>query len=231
MDLNVQAAGGNETAQFSDAVFGAAYNEALIHQVVTAYMAAARSGTKAQKTRSEVSGGGAKPFKQKGTGRARQGSSRAPQYTGGGVVHGPTPRDYEQRTPKKMKAAALRGALSDRARNGRVHVISAVVDGDIPSTKGATATIAAITDRRNVLVVVERDDVLGWKSLRNVVGVHLLVADQHPPLLRRGLGLRGGDRRKRRDEEQRPAPAGHVGLPAPRTFRHASRARMGPGAA
>ena len=117
-------------------------------------------------------------YKQKGTGRARQGSSRAPQYTGGGVVHGPTPRDYEQRTPKKMKAAALRGALSDRARNGRVHVISAVVDGDVPSTKGASATIAAITDRRNVLVVVERDDVLGWKSLRNVVGVHLLVADQ-----------------------------------------------------
>jgi large subunit ribosomal protein L4 len=159
-------------------VFDVQVNVPLIHQVVVAQLAAARQGTHSTKTRGEVRGGGKKPFKQKGTGRARQGSTRAPQFTGGGVVHGPTPRDYEQRTPKKMKAAALRGALSDRARNGRVHVISSVVDGDTPSTKGASATIAAITGRPNVLVVVERDDVLGWKSLRNVVGVHLLVADQ-----------------------------------------------------
>jgi len=159
-------------------VFDVQVNVPLIHQVVTAQLAAARQGTASTKTRDEVRGGGRKPYKQKGTGRARQGSTRAPQFTGGGVVHGPTPRDYEQRTAKKMKAAALRGALSDRARNGRVHVISAVVEGDAPSAKAAVATVASITDRRNVLVVVERDDTLGWKSLRNVDGVHLLVSDQ-----------------------------------------------------
>ncbi len=159
-------------------IFDVQVNVPLIHQVVTAQLAAARQGTASTKTRDEVRGGGRKPYKQKGTGRARQGSTRAPQFTGGGVVHGPTPRDYEQRTPKKMKAAALRGALSDRARNGRVHVISAVVEGDAPSAKAAVATVASITDRRNVLVVVERDDTLGWKSLRNVGGVHLLVSDQ-----------------------------------------------------
>ncbi|MDH4016631.1 MAG: 50S ribosomal protein L4, partial [Actinomycetota bacterium] len=135
-------------------------------------------GTHDTKNRAEVRGGGSKPYKQKGTGRARQGSIRAPQFTGGGVVHGPTPRDYEQRTPKKMKAAALRGALSDRARNGRVHVLSAVVDGEVPSTKGAIATVTAVSARPNVLVVVEREDIVGWKSLRNAPGVHLLVADQ-----------------------------------------------------
>jgi len=159
-------------------VFDVQVNVPLIHQVVVAQLAAARQGTASTKTRAEVRGGGRKPYKQKGTGRARQGSTRAPQFTGGGVVHGPTPRSYDQRTPKKMKAAALRGALSDRARNGRVHVLSAVVDGELPSTKAAAASIAAITDRRSVLVVVERDDVIGWKSLRNLAGVHLLVVDQ-----------------------------------------------------
>ncbi|MGB8021704.1 MAG: 50S ribosomal protein L4 [Candidatus Nanopelagicales bacterium] len=159
-------------------VFDVQVNVPVIHQVVVAQQAAARQGTHDTKSRGEVSGGGRKPYKQKGTGRARQGSTRAPQFTGGGVVHGPTPRTYEQRTPKKMKASALRGALSDRARGGRVHVISAVVDGDLPSTKGAAATLAALTGRRNALVVVERDDIVGWKSLRNLPGVHLLVADQ-----------------------------------------------------
>jgi len=159
-------------------VFDVQVNVPLIHQVVTAQLAAARQGTHDTKTRAEVRGGGRKPYKQKGTGRARQGSTRAPQFTGGGVVHGPTPRDYAQRTPKKMKAAALRGALSDRARNGRVHVISAVIEGDVPSTKAAVATVSALSDRRNVLVVIEREDALGAKSLRNVAGVHLLVADQ-----------------------------------------------------
>lgn len=159
-------------------VFDVQVNVPLIHQVVTAQLAAARQGTHDTKNRAEVRGGGSKPYKQKGTGRARQGSIRAPQFTGGGVVHGPTPRDYEQRTPKKMKAAALRGALSDRARNGRVHVLSAVVDGEVPSTKGAIATVTAISARPNVLVVVEREDIVGWKSLRNAPGVHLLVADQ-----------------------------------------------------
>jgi large subunit ribosomal protein L4 len=178
IDVLTPAGASTGSVELPAEVFDVQVNVPLIHQVVVAQLAAARQGTHSTKTRGEVRGGGRKPFKQKGTGRARQGSTRAPQFTGGGVVHGPTPRDYEQRTPKKMKAAALRGALSDRARNGRVHVISSVVDGDTPSTKGASATIAAITDRPNVLVVVERDDVLGWKSLRNVVGVHLLVADQ-----------------------------------------------------
>jgi large subunit ribosomal protein L4 len=159
-------------------VFDVQVNVPLIHQVVVAQLAAARQGTHDTKNRGEVRGGGRKPYKQKGTGRARQGSTRAPQFTGGGVVHGPTPRSYDQRTPKKMKAAALRGALSDRARNGRVHVVSAVVEGDVPSTRAAAASLGAITDRRNILVVVERDDVVGWKSLRNLAGVHLLVVDQ-----------------------------------------------------
>ena len=159
-------------------VFDVQVNVPLIHQVVVAQLAAARQGTHDTKSRGEVRGGGRKPYKQKGTGRARQGSTRAPQFTGGGVVHGPTPRSYDQRTPKKMKAAALRGALSDRARNGRVHVVSAVVDGDQPSTKAAQAALASLTDRRSVLLVLERQDVLGWKSARNLAGVHLLVVDQ-----------------------------------------------------
>jgi large subunit ribosomal protein L4 len=146
--------------------------------VVVGQLAAARQGTHSTKTRGEVSGGGRKPYKQKGTGRARQGSIRAPQFTGGGVVHGPQPRSYDQRTPKKMKAAALRGALSDRARDGRVHVVTALVEGDAPSTREAVAVLGRLTERRHVLVVLERDDVVAWKSLRNVDRVHLLVPDQ-----------------------------------------------------
>ena len=122
---------------FRPRLFDVQVNIPLIHQVVVAQLAAARQGTPKAKTRGEVSGGGAKPYRQKGTGRARQGSTRAPQFTGGGVVHGPVPRDYSQRTPKKMIAAALRGALSDRARDGRVHVVEKFVDGDKPSTKAA----------------------------------------------------------------------------------------------
>jgi large subunit ribosomal protein L4 len=159
-------------------VFGVQVNVPLIHQVVVAQLAAARQGTHDTKSRGEVRGGGRKPYKQKGTGRARQGSTRAPQFAGGGVVHGPTPRDYSQRTPKKMKAAALRGALSDRARNGRVHVVSGIVEGETPSTKAAVQALASISDRRNLLVVVERDDEVSWLSLRNVPQVHLLVPDQ-----------------------------------------------------
>src|SRR4051812_35566986 len=149
-----------------------------MHQVVVAQLAAARRGTHATKTRGAVSGGGAKPYRQKGTGRARQGSTRAPQFTGGGTVHGPQPRDYSQRTPKKMKAAALRGALSDRSRNGRVHVLSALVEGDTPSTKAAIAVLEGLGDRRNLLVVLERTDTVGWKSLRNLDRVHVLSVDQ-----------------------------------------------------
>jgi large subunit ribosomal protein L4 len=149
-----------------------------MHQVVIAQLAAARQGTHSTKTRGQVSGGGAKPYRQKGTGRARQGSTRAPQFAGGGTVFGPTPRDYTQKTPKKMKAAALRGALSDRAREGRVHVVSAFVDGDAPKTKAALATLTAVSQAKRVLVVLDRDDVLNWVSLRNVPQVHLIEAGQ-----------------------------------------------------
>jgi large subunit ribosomal protein L4 len=159
-------------------VFDVQANVGLMHQVVTAQLAAARQGTHATKTRGKVSGGGAKPYRQKGTGRARQGSTRAPQFTGGGTVHGPQPRDYTKKTPKKMKAAALRGALSDRAREGRVHVVSAFVEGDAPKTKSALATLGAVTQAKRVLVVLDRDDVLNWVSLRNVPQVHLIEAGQ-----------------------------------------------------
>ena len=159
-------------------IFDVPTNIPLIHQVVVAQQAAARQGTASTKTRGEVRGGGRKPYKQKGTGRARQGSTRAPQFAGGGVVHGPTPRSYDQRTPKKMKAAALRGALSDRARAGRVHVVEGFVSGDKPSTKAALAELAGLTDRPRTLVVLERGDDMTWLSLRNVDTIHLLAADQ-----------------------------------------------------
>ena len=159
-------------------LFGAQTNVPLIHQVVTAQLAAARQGTHDTKSRGEVRGGGKKPYRQKGTGRARQGSIRAPQYTGGGVVHGPTPRNYDQRTPKKMKAAALRGALSDRARSGRLHVVDSLVTGDAPSTKAAVEALLAISTRPRVLVVIDRDDELTIKSLRNAKQVWLISYDQ-----------------------------------------------------
>ena len=159
-------------------LFDANANVSLMHQVVVAQLAAARQGTHSTKSRGQVSGGGAKPYRQKGTGRARQGSTRAPQFAGGGVVHGPTPRDYTKKTPKKMKAAALRGALSDRAREGRVHVVTAFVDGDAPKTKTALATLNAVTQAKRVLIVLDYNDVLNWVSLRNVPGVHLIEAGQ-----------------------------------------------------
>ena len=149
-----------------------------VKEVIVAINANNRQGTHSTKTRGEVRGGGKKPYKQKGTGRARQGSTRAPQFTGGGTVHGPTPRDYTQRTPKKMKAAALRGALSDRARHGRVHVVSELVSGDAPGTKAAAVALARISSRPNVLLVLERADELTWKSVRNLSEVHALVVDQ-----------------------------------------------------
>jgi large subunit ribosomal protein L4 len=159
-------------------IFDVAVNVPLIHQVVVAQQAAARQGTHSTKTRGEVRGGGRKPYKQKGTGRARQGSIRSPQFAGGGVVHGPQPRKYDQRTPKKMKAAALRGALSDRARNDRVHVVEGLVSGDVPSTKAALASLAGLTDRNRYLVVLERSDALTWLSLRNAPEVHIVAVDQ-----------------------------------------------------
>jgi large subunit ribosomal protein L4 len=178
IDVRSPAGDVTGTVDLPAEVFDVQTNIPLIHQVVVAQQAAARQGTHATKTRGDVAGGGKKPYRQKGTGRARQGSIRAPQFTGGGVVHGPQPRDYSQRTPKKMKAAALRGALSDRARGGRVHVLSALVEGDVPSTKQAIAALAAVSDRRALLVVVAREDVAGWKSLRNVDRVHPIMADQ-----------------------------------------------------
>jgi len=180
--VNVVSPASDETTtiELPDAIFAAKINVPLMHQVVVAQRAAARQGTAATKTRGMVSGGGRKPYRQKGTGRARQGSTRAPQFTGGGVAHGPQPRDYAQRTPKKMKAAALRGALSDRAANDRIFVVTNFVEGDMPRTKDALAVLAQVTDgaSRNILVVAQSDDELTWKSLRNVPAVHLLAEDQ-----------------------------------------------------
>lgn len=178
VDVKTPAGTSAGTAELPGDIFDVQVNIPLIHQVVVAQLAAARQGTHDTKSRGEVRGGGKKPYKQKGTGRARQGSTRAPHFTGGGVVHGPTPRNYEQRTPKKMKAAALRGALSDRARNGLVHVVSAFVDGETPSTKAALATLGQITASQKVLAVVHRDDVVAAQSLRNVPTVHVIEVGQ-----------------------------------------------------
>jgi large subunit ribosomal protein L4 len=159
-------------------LFDAEANIALMHQVVTAQLAAARQGTHSTKRRGEVSGGGRKPYRQKGTGRARQGSTRAPQSKGGGVVHGPKPRDYSQRTPKKMIAAALRGALSDRARNDRIHAVTELVAGQSPSTKSAKEFLGTLTERKKVLLVIGRSDQVGALSARNLPGVHVISPDQ-----------------------------------------------------
>ena len=157
-------------------IFDAQTNIPLIHQVVTAQLAAARQGTQKAKNRGETSGSGKKPFKQKGTGRARQGSIRAPLQRGGGAAHAVRPRDYAQRTPKKMIAAALRGVLSDRARNERIHVIDSVTGA--PSTKAALAAVRQFSDRRHLLVVISRSEDAAWRSLRNAENLHLLVPDQ-----------------------------------------------------
>ncbi|GAB83784.1 50S ribosomal protein L4 [Gordonia rubripertincta] len=180
LTLDVKTADGktNGTVDLPAALFDAPANIALMHQVVVAQQAAARQGTHSTKTRGEVRGGGAKPYRQKGTGRARQGSTRAPQFTGGGTVHGPQPRDYSQRTPKKMKAAALRGALSDRARNERIHVITELVAGQAPSTKAAREFLESLSDRRKFLVVLGREDLTAWKSVANLDNVLPIAPDQ-----------------------------------------------------
>ncbi len=180
LNVDVVDASGNRssTTELPAELFDVQVNVPLIHQVVVAQLAAARQGTHATKTRGEVRGGGAKPWRQKGTGRARQGSRRAPQWTGGGVVHGPTPHGYGQRTPKKMIAAALRGALSDRARDGRVHVVTSLVTGETPSTKQALAAVTAVAGQVSTLVVLHRDEDAAWLSLRNVPHVHALAVDQ-----------------------------------------------------
>ncbi|MER5767999.1 50S ribosomal protein L4 [Streptomyces sp. NPDC001985] len=165
------------TLELPAEIFDAKVSIPLIHQVVVAQLAAARQGTHKVKRRGEVRGGGKKPYRQKGTGRARQGSTRAPQFAGGGVVHGPTPRDYSQRTPKKMKAAALRGALTDRARNSRIHVVTGVLEGGV-STKSVRTLIGKISERKNTLLIVERSDEAAWLSARNLPQVHILEPGQ-----------------------------------------------------
>ncbi len=178
VDVHTPAGKKDGSVELPAELFDVEANIALMHQVVTAQLAAARQGTHSTKTRGEVSGGGKKPYRQKGTGRARQGSTRAPQFSGGGTVHGPKPRDYSERTPKKMIRAALRGALSDRARNDRIHAITEIVEGQTPSTKSAKAFLATLTERRKVLVVIGRTDEVGARSVRNLPGVHVLSPDQ-----------------------------------------------------
>lgn len=179
--VKVKNAKGNNTRSevaLPGEYFDRPLNIPLIHQVVVAQQAAARQGTHATKTRGMVSGGGKKPFRQKGTGNARQGSIRAPHFTGGGVVHGPQPRDYSQRTPKKMKAGALRSGLSDRARNDRVHVVNELVSGKTPSTKAAKAALQALVGDRLALVVLTRDEMVTALSLQNLQQAQVIWADQ-----------------------------------------------------
>jgi len=178
IDVHTPAGTTDGSVELPAELFDVEPNIALMHQVVTAQLAAARQGTHSAKTRGEVRGGGRKPYRQKGTGRARQGSTRAPQFTGGGVVHGPKPRDYSERTPKKMIRAALLGALSDRARNGRIHAVTELVEGPTPSTKRAKTFLAGLVEGKQVLIVIGRSDEAGAKSVRNLPNVHLLSPDQ-----------------------------------------------------
>jgi large subunit ribosomal protein L4 len=178
VEINTPAGKTDGSVDLPADVFDVQANLALMHQVVVGQQAAARQGTHSTKTRAEVSGGGKKPYRQKGTGRARQGSTRSPQFAGGGISHGPQPRDYTQRTPKKMKAAALRGALSDRARAGQLHVVSTLIDGDTPSTKAARKVLTAVAKGVRVLVVLTRDEDVNWVSVRNLPDVHVIAPDQ-----------------------------------------------------
>lgn len=178
LDVRTPAGSADGSVELPAAIFGVEPNLALMHQVVVAQLAAARQGTHSTKTRGEVRGGGRKPFRQKGTGRARQGSTRAPAYTGGGTVHGPKPRDYSQRTPKKMKAAALRGALSDRAASDRIHVVTELVEGQTPSTAGVRDFLGSLSGRKKFLLVVGREDVAAWRSVGNLDHVHPIAPDQ-----------------------------------------------------
>ena len=179
LTLDVLDAAGEkvDTVDLPAEIFAVQTNVPLIHQVVVAQLAAARQGTHSTKRRGEVRGGGRKPYRQKGTGRARQGSTRAPQFVGGGVVHGPKPRDYSQRTPKKMIAAALLGALSDRARAGRIHQVELALGGQ-PSTKAAITALEATRNGKRQLVVLDRGDLVALKSVRNIPGVNVLYVDQ-----------------------------------------------------
>ena len=178
LDVRTPAGKTDGAVELPAEIFGVEPNLPLMHQVVVAQLAAARQGTHSTKTRAEVRGGGRKPFRQKGTGRARQGSTRAPAYTGGGTVHGPKPRDYSQRTPKKMKAAALRGALSDRVASERLHVVTEFIEGQKPSTSGVRTFLASLSDRKKFLIVVGREDLAAWRSVANLDHVHPIAPDQ-----------------------------------------------------
>jgi len=179
-ELTTRRSDGTDGASITvdDATFAVKPNVPLMHQVVTAQLAAARSGTQSTKTRAEVSGGGAKPFKQKGTGRSRQGTTRAPQWTGGGVALGPKPRSYRQRTPKKMVKAALRSALSDRFAEGHVVVLEGGYGFTEAKTRQAVALLAALNLEGRVLVVVDREDETTIKAFRNLVGPQLILAQE-----------------------------------------------------
>ena len=178
LDVRTPAGKTDGAVELPAEIFGVEPNLPLMHQVVVAQLAAARQGTHSTKTRGEVRGGGRKPFRQKGTGRARQGSTRAPAYTGGGTVHGPKPRDYSQRTPKKMKAAALRGALSDRVASERLHVVTEFIEGQKPSTSGVRTFLASLSGRKKFLIVVGREDLAAWRSVANLDHVHPIAPDQ-----------------------------------------------------
>ena len=180
LTLDVHTADGatKGTVELPAELFDREASVPLMHQVMNAQLAAARQGTHKTKTRGEVAGGGRKPFRQKGTGRARQGSIRAPHYTGGGTVHGPQPRNYAQRTPKKMIKAALAGALTNRAQNDRIHVVEELVPGQKPSTKSARTFVERLTDRKSVLLVIGREDVNSRLSARNLPGITILEPGQ-----------------------------------------------------
>lgn len=178
LDVRTPAGSTDGKVELPAAIFGVEPNLPLMHQVVVAQLAAARQGTHATKTRGNVAGGGRKPFRQKGTGRARQGSIRAPHYTGGGTVHGPQPRNYAQRTPKKMIAAALRSALSDRVASDRVFVFTEIVEGQKPSTAGVRKLLASLSERKKTLLVIGREDIAAWKSVANLDNVHPIAPDQ-----------------------------------------------------
>ena len=165
------------TIELDENIFGIEPNVAVMHQVVNAQLAAKRSGTHSTKTRAEVRGGGAKPWKQKGTGRARAGSSRIPHWRGGGIALGPKPRDYSQRTPKKMKRLALRSALSDRAQSNGIYVVDAW-DFETPSTKAAKTALEALGTEGKVLIVTDAQDANTEKSFRNLSNVNVLSSDQ-----------------------------------------------------
>ncbi len=170
---------GNESGSVAlkESIFGRQPNVALMHQVVVGQLAGVRAGTQSTKTRAEVAGGGAKPYRQKGTGRARQGSTRAPHFMGGGVALGPKPRSYRQKTPKKMVAQALWGALSDRAAAGKIFVIDGFSE-EKPSTKAAASWLSKIDELGSVLLVVSSDDEVLAKSFRNLPQVEVAFTSQ-----------------------------------------------------